>query len=132
MARQATCLKTKGGCGRVFDTASKTGKLPERCPECKANGKAAASAPREAKAPKASKAPKAPKAKREPKHARIQRTPNEGAVFGGIDLGPLTPTAPRTAAAPMFLVRLGRLEIECLTPEGLEHLVSRFGGVSPA
>lgn len=104
MARQATCLKSEGGCGKVFDVANATGRASKRCPECKP-----------------------PRAKLVRPSTSIERAE---AVAAGVDIEPLTRTLQRTQLAPLFTVRLGRLEIECHTIDALETLVSRWGGVA--
>jgi hypothetical protein len=111
MAREATCLKSDGGCGGTFEAADR-GMIPKRCPECKGKG-ASAPTPRQPRATKA----------REPSTS-IERAE---AAADRVDIEPLARTLQRVQLAPMFTVRLGRLEIEVHTREGLEMLVDRWG-----
>jgi hypothetical protein len=108
--REATCQKSEGGCGKTFKAAS-SGKLPKRCPECKAAGKAAS-------APRAAKEPRAPRAA--PKYARQPRE---------VPVPQLRLSSPSPVGA-LFTVRVGQLAIDCHSVEAVDVLVQRYGVAS--
>jgi hypothetical protein len=115
--REATCQKSAGGCGIVFKTKSTTGKLPTRCDDCKAAGKAASGGkPRKEKVPRKKRGEAA--------------TPGEVLEHFRAVSYAKKPSSPVVAAMPLFTVRVGQLSIDCHTAEALDVLVERYGAAS--
>jgi hypothetical protein len=133
MARQATCVKAKGGCGKSFEAASTTGKLPQRCPTCKADN------PRRSSGSKPRKAKVKPRLEDE----RLVEAEANAESYSerrrrALDERNRVLANARVQDAAQALVdvdhkhtvRIGVLTIDCYSTDALDALVQRYGAAS--